>query len=222
MPQPNPRRQTTTTAIEARLRAFLATAAPSAIPSVSAANNESWEGRRELRFFKHLYLEGGVTVTRGNRIAIEAERLWISPIDDRLIVENGLVRYVSAAGQGRTVTYTVRGPRLVKQGTRLIGREVSVTSCPAGEPQFEIFTAKSRSSTAPPHKANPSSRSSAAATPWPWVGTSLLPFAQRSVLHQGPKRSAVEGWFCGLFQPRGLRGQPRLRRTRQRFGIGHS
>jgi hypothetical protein len=62
--------------------------------------------------------------------------MWVSPLDDRIVVENAELRYVS--GKGHDTQLIVRGPKLVKQGGRWTGRDVTVTTCTAADPHFAL------------------------------------------------------------------------------------
>lgn len=88
-----------------------------------------------LRF---LYFEGGVIVLRDGVVVARGERLWISPLDDRLVVEDCELRYATRASDGSERMLVIRGPRLEKQGRRWTGRDLTVTSCEAGEPHVAV------------------------------------------------------------------------------------
>ncbi|MCA8949896.1 MAG: hypothetical protein KDE27_10365 [Planctomycetes bacterium] len=82
---------------------------------------------------RFLYFEGGVVALRGGVEVLRCDRLWIAPLEDRIVAEAVELRYAAdAAGQPTTVI--VRGPRLTKEGTRWTGRDLTVTTCTAGEP----------------------------------------------------------------------------------------
>ncbi len=82
---------------------------------------------------RYLYCEGGVIVVRDGLEVMRCDRLWISPLDNRIVVENAELRYTTGAD-----TLVVRGPRLVKQGSRWTGRDVTMTSCTAAEPHAAV------------------------------------------------------------------------------------
>jgi len=125
-----------------RMQSFLA--ASRAMPPSSIAALQSPANRYPLRLFRNLYVEGGVSVVRGGVEVIRAERLTLSPVDDRAVIENATLRLVSTSrlptGALRDVTYTVRGERIVKQGRRYVGTDLSVTTSRAGKPHFEVFS----------------------------------------------------------------------------------
>ena len=106
---------------------------------------------------RFLYFEGGVQVFRQGVLVASCERMWISPLDDRIVVEEAELRWQQDDGKGGPkTTLVVRGKKLEKQGPRWTGRDLSITSCAAGEPhaalasgelelvergdQFEVFS----------------------------------------------------------------------------------
>ncbi len=88
-----------------------------------------------LRF---LYFEGDVIIVRDGVEVARCERLWISPLDDRLVLEQAELRYTTRAANGTEQLLTVRGPHLEKQGPRWTGRDLSVTTCEAGEAHVAV------------------------------------------------------------------------------------
>ena len=103
---------------------------------------------------RYFYCDGGIVVVREGIEVLRCDRLWISPLDDRVVVENFELRYAAAGKQSKDML-VVRGPRLVKQGARWVGHDVTLTPCSAGtahaaigceeveiierEGEFEIF-----------------------------------------------------------------------------------
>jgi hypothetical protein len=132
IPDPDPRRTMTPEVLRARLEAFLQAAGrPGPLPGTEAL-------RLGLELPRLLYFEGGVTVLRQGVLMARCERLWISPLDDRMVLEDVELRYVGQDGRGREHVFTARGPRLVKQGPRWTGRDLTLTSCTAGEPHVAL------------------------------------------------------------------------------------
>ncbi|MBL9080098.1 MAG: hypothetical protein JNL08_21575 [Planctomycetes bacterium] len=86
---------------------------------------------QRLDLLRFLYCEGSVSVVRDGLEVLRCDRLWLSPLDDRVVVENAELRYRTQDKGDRSVL-VVRGPRLVKQGGRWTGRDVTVTTCTAG------------------------------------------------------------------------------------------
>lgn len=80
---------------------------------------------------RYFYCDGGIVVVREGIEVLRCDRLWISPLDDRVVVENFELRYAAAGPQSKDLL-VVRGPRLVKQGGRWVGRDVTLTPCSAG------------------------------------------------------------------------------------------
>ena len=91
---------------------------------------------RQLDLLRLFYCEGGVTIVRDGVVVLRCDRLWISPLDDRVVVENAELRY-HTPGTMRDML-VVRGPRLVKQGGRWTGRDLTLTTCTAGEPHAAL------------------------------------------------------------------------------------
>lgn len=88
---------------------------------------------QQIELLRFLYFEGGVTVVRAGIEVLRCERMWISPLDDRIVVENAELRYHTSTGDA-TSLLIVRGPRLVKEGGRWTGRDVTLTTCTAAVP----------------------------------------------------------------------------------------
>lgn len=96
---------------------------------------------RELAYEvpRFLYFEGGVQVFRAGVEVARCERMWISPLDDRIVIEGAELRWQQVGADGQPgPMLVVRGPQLQKQGARWTGRNLSVTSCEAGQPHFEV------------------------------------------------------------------------------------
>ena len=100
-------------------------------------------GEQSLRDLPRLlYCEDGVVVVRDGVESLRCDRLWLSPLDDRIVVENAELRYVTRTPQGED-TLIVRGPRLVKQGGRWSGRDVTMPTCTAGVPHIALALGES-------------------------------------------------------------------------------
>lgn len=125
--QPDPRRRLSNEQIRARLEGTLrAMGRSDGLPDSPLAN-------KSLDLLRYIYCEGGVVVVRQGIEVIRCDRLWISPIDDRVVVENAELRYVTGDGAKGEVTIA-RAPRLTKQGRRWTGRDVTLTNCTAAVP----------------------------------------------------------------------------------------
>lgn len=92
---------------------------------------------RALNLVRYIYFEGGITVVRDGVEVIRCDRLWISPLDDRIVVENAEIRYQTGT-KATSSTLVVRGPQLVKSGARWTGRDLTITTCTAGEPHVAL------------------------------------------------------------------------------------
>lgn len=146
---PPDRRRMTFAELRARMERTLATLGRSA-PVLDEA-----QAQRALDLVRYLYFEGGVTVVRDGIEVVRCERLWISPLDDRLVVEDVELRYQGEAAGPPQVASTrpvgagaraasaapaliVRGARLEKSGSRWVGRDLELTTCSAGVPHFAV------------------------------------------------------------------------------------
>lgn len=86
---------------------------------------------------RFLYFEGGVIVERDGIEMLRCERLWISPLDDRIVAEDVELRYLANPGD-RQPALVVRGKHLVKSGARWTGRDLELTTCVAAEPHVAV------------------------------------------------------------------------------------
>ncbi len=127
---PPPRRVTTSAEIARRLQTFLgaAGAGPDAIEPNAVP----------LDLVRTIYLEGDVVVVHAGVEVVRCARLHLSAIDDRAVFEDVTLRLRTLAEDGGEQLLTVRGPKLVRQGARTVGRDVTVTTSRAGDPHFAI------------------------------------------------------------------------------------
>ncbi|MBK8099115.1 MAG: hypothetical protein IPK26_18560 [Planctomycetes bacterium] len=132
LPLPEARRRLTPQVLQDRLASLLRAAGAMPAP---VGDDQALA----LELPRYLYFEGGVIVLRDGVEVIRAERAWISPADDRMVVEQAELRYVTAGRDGERVL-TVRGPKLVKEGSRWSGRDLTFTSCTAGEPHVAVVS----------------------------------------------------------------------------------
>ncbi|MEM7203803.1 MAG: hypothetical protein AAF628_26305 [Planctomycetota bacterium] len=130
---PVPRRTRTEALLAARLRAFARAAGVTPPPG----RMEQRAGTAvALRGLRHLYLEGEVAVEYQGREVATAQRAYLSLPEDRLVLHGGQIRFSLDGDPPRTLV--LRGEKIVRQGPRTTGRNVSVTSCTAGEPHFDV------------------------------------------------------------------------------------
>jgi len=92
---------------------------------------------QQIDLLRFLYFEGGVTIVRDGVEVLRCDRMWISPLDDRIVVENAEIRYLTPGSDARSLL-VVRGPRLVKEGGRWTGRDLTITTCTAAEPHAAL------------------------------------------------------------------------------------
>lgn len=131
---PQPRRRVTSELLRQRLQGFLAAMGRTQpLPQTRAV-----ELATSLPRF--LYFEGDVIVIQRGVEVARAARLWISPLDDRMQVEGAELRYATTTATGQQQLLTVRGKRLLKQGSRWTGRNIEVSSCDAGVPHIAMFS----------------------------------------------------------------------------------
>ena len=132
---PAPRRRLSPEVIRARLERAMS--ALSGETSNQAPKQEQVLDTEALELFRYLYCEGDIVVVQKGVEVLRCDRMWISPIDDRIVVENAELRYITGTGP-RAQTLVVRGPRLVKQGGRWIGTDLLLTTCTAAEPHHAL------------------------------------------------------------------------------------
>jgi hypothetical protein len=130
---PAPRRRLANDEIRARLeRSLRAIGRSEGLPTDRVLDDA-------LELLRYIYCEGGVVVVREGVEVLRCDRLWLSPIDDRVVVENAELRYLTP---GRDATkdhvLVVRGPKLTRQGPRWVGRDVTITTCTAAEPHAAL------------------------------------------------------------------------------------
>jgi hypothetical protein len=123
----------TETLLRERMSSFLQAAGQPEVGASEAPSGLSFD------LFRFLYLEGGVTVVRDGLEVVRAERLFFSPAEDRLTLEDMELRLFSTTEPGRETLITVRGDSIVRRKARWTGRDLSVTTCTAGEPHVEVF-----------------------------------------------------------------------------------
>ncbi|HEX5052496.1 MAG TPA: hypothetical protein VFZ65_12035 [Planctomycetota bacterium] len=128
---PTPRRRLSPEQIRERLdRSLQAIGRSKEIPTTRTTE-------QAIDTFRYLYFEGGVTIVRDGMEVLRCDRMWISPLDDRIVVENAELRYLSP-GANLSSLLIVRGSKLVKQGDRWTGRDVTLTTCTAAEPHAAL------------------------------------------------------------------------------------
>ncbi len=92
------------------------------------------------RLVRSIYLEGRVAVFERGTEVLTAKSLMFSVPDNRAVFENVLMRLVTTSSRGAEQVLLLRAPRLVKQGYRSTARNISLTTCNAGKPHFEIYS----------------------------------------------------------------------------------
>lgn len=97
------------------------------------AESQNAQAEMVLDVVRFLYFEGGIVVLRDGVEILRSERLWISPLEDRVVAEEVELRYITSTTDGAS-TVVVRGPKLTKTGPRWTGRDLTITTCTAAEP----------------------------------------------------------------------------------------
>ena len=134
LPRPLPRRKITDDLLRERLQSFL--------HSTNQGDSEKSNFSAPLSLIHFLYLEGNVTLVHEGLEMLRASQMSFSVQDDRGVFRDVLLRLRTHRTIGPPITIIVRGDVLTKQGPRLVGRDVSITTCTAGKPHFEINSAE--------------------------------------------------------------------------------
>lgn len=136
-PVPDLRRVADEAELERRLAGFLAATgqrAPQPADVPRPTGRESLVG-----LIRTMYLEGDVTMVHDGVETLRASSLFVSAVDDRVVMCDVVLRLPSRdPDTGALRLVIVRGERLVRQGVRITGRDVSVTTSIAAEPHFEF------------------------------------------------------------------------------------
>lgn len=133
---PDPRRRLSDEVLRQRLNSFLAAAGRAPDPNAP----QDVANEFPLRLAHTIYMEGNVVVVRDEVEVIRAETMFISLIDDRVVMTEVELRLQSLSSSNSIRTVTLRGERLIREGKRMHGRNISVTSSPEGRPAFEVFS----------------------------------------------------------------------------------
>jgi hypothetical protein len=138
-PQPSPRRVADEAELERRLASFLAATGQQ---PPKRADVKAPTGREQmLSLTRSLLLEGDVTVLHDGVEVLRAQSLYVSAIDDRMVISDFELRLPSKDPTTGGMRYvTLRGQKLVRQGVRFTGRDVSITTSIAGKPHFEFVS----------------------------------------------------------------------------------
>lgn len=131
-PLPATRRGIDEATIRARITSFLA--ALRARPLAAGA------APFDLELFRSVHLEGDVAVVIDGLEVLRADSLTLSPLDDRMFARNVVLRLRQAVASGAVVQFTVRAPALTRQNGMFSGKDVSLTTSTAGEPQFDVLS----------------------------------------------------------------------------------
>ena len=130
---PDPRRILSGELIMGRLESFLQSLGTSPATGIR-------EFKERLQQIKSIYLEGNIVVIDAGVEILTAKSLMFSVPDNRAVFKDVELRLTSKARRGPDRLLIIRAPKLVKQGIRTTGRKVSVTTCSAGKPHFEVLS----------------------------------------------------------------------------------
>jgi hypothetical protein len=137
-PTPPPaRRAVDAEVVRARIASFLQAMSRDGGSVTSDAGSRT-DSLPDTAAFRSLYLEGDVSVVREGIEVLRADSLLLAPADDRATIRGVTLRLRDQDASKTAVTVTVRAERLDREKGRFVGRDVSVTTCPAGAPQFEV------------------------------------------------------------------------------------
>ncbi|MEZ5966618.1 MAG: hypothetical protein R3F56_22465 [Planctomycetota bacterium] len=136
-PGPDRRRVADEAELERRMASFLAATGKGPPPRADVA---APTGREVLvGLVRTMYLEGDVVVLHEGVETLRARSLFLSAVDDRMVMHDVELRLPNRdpdTGLRRLVI--LRGARLVRQGPRITGRDISITTSIAAEPHFEF------------------------------------------------------------------------------------
>lgn len=139
VPAPDARRVADEAEIERRLASFVAAGGqrpPQRADVRAPTGRELYVG-----VMRTLYLEGDVSVLNDGVELLRASSLLVSVIDDRVVMRDVELRLPSRDPDSGTMRFVIlRGAQLVRQGNRITGRDVSVTTSIAAEPHYEFVT----------------------------------------------------------------------------------
>ena len=141
VPLPTPRRELDEKVLRARLDGFLRSVQRGRPPQAAGRTQVSGVDLDPfLQQLRSVYLEGNVIVVQNGVETARCRRLYFSLLDDRAIFEDVELRFASPDNRGNERLVVVRAPRLVRQGLRTLGRDLSITTCTAGEPHVELLS----------------------------------------------------------------------------------
>ena len=142
---PDPRRQLSEEVVRSRLEAFLRAASRGRAPQTQSGSDKNPQllTDRWFALLRTLYLEGDVVVIQDGIETVRCERFWLSVLDDRAVFENVELRVPSPDKKtGEVRMLVLRAKRLVRQGPRTVGRDISISSCTAGLPHIDLQAAE--------------------------------------------------------------------------------
>ena len=94
----------------------------------------------DIELFRAIYLEGDVSLVLDDVEVLHAASVWFSPVDDRAVFTDPVLRLRQKTAFGQDIQITVRATEIARQHGRFVGRDVSLTTSKAGEPQFDVIS----------------------------------------------------------------------------------
>ncbi len=131
---PGARRSLSADLIAKRLEFFL--------KSMGSPRPATSDHRDRLLLFRSAYMEGNIVIIDSGVELLTAKSLMFSIPDNRVVLKGVEMRLVSKSLTQGDRVLVLRAPKLVKQGIRTTGRDVSLTTCAAGKPHFEVLSAE--------------------------------------------------------------------------------
>ena len=132
---PDPRRALSSELMVRRFESFLGSLGNT--EQLGAEDYRDW-----FALVRSVYLEGNIVMMNSGVEVFTAESLMFSLPDNRAVFVDAELRLVSQSLSGVERMLVVRAPRLIKQGVRITGRDVSITTCTAGEAHFEVLSSQ--------------------------------------------------------------------------------
>ena len=133
---PPSRRRVDDKILRARLQRFLASTGRTA--NSAAVSDDQETPPFAVQAPRSIYLEGHVVLEQNGVEIFRAGSFFYSVMDDRGVFEDVTLRITSPRTDGQPIVYTLRAPKLLRQGSRTTGKDTSLTTCTAGHAHFEV------------------------------------------------------------------------------------
>jgi hypothetical protein len=138
---PPSRRRIDAPMLRGRLDSFLsATGRTRADDRNDDADAPTTRAAADLTPWRSIYLEGRVVLERDGLEVLRCSSLWYSILDDRGVFDDVTMRLDATTESTLPLIYTMRAPRLVRQGGRITGQSVALSTCAAGDPHYDVYS----------------------------------------------------------------------------------